>query len=236
MHSVRQHVTLRFRRRSRFRPSWRRKRSVWMLWWKQNAAEPWRLTKRLTSCAKSSGWGEEDKHKPCRHGFWFEVRNYFPANAYHFNSRAKQQIYEQIQKRLVDKIMQEEIQKLERQQEVVKQEKSYLKDLKVHPIKRSPHQYLYKLNTNTGGGGVLATTCLLHWFLPASLQALERKKEEQRHLHEENLRINTETIRTKEQRREEEKLLDMRDMEYLKKKLVKQNTRADGLQVIPEFT
>lgn len=69
-----------------------------------------------------------------------------------------------------------------------------------------------------------------------SLQALERKKEEQRHLHEENLRINTETIRTKEQRREEEKLLDMRDMEYLKKKLVKQNTRADGLQVIPEFT
>ncbi|TWW77563.1 cilia- and flagella-associated protein 45 [Takifugu flavidus] len=93
--------------------------------------------------------------------------------------RAKQQIYEQIQKRLVDKIMQEEIQKLERQQEVEKQEKSYLQDLK----------------------------------------ALERKKEEQRHLHEENLRINTETIRTKEQRREEEKLLDMRDMEYIKKKL-----------------
>eukprot|EP00066_Takifugu_rubripes_P004775 XP_003968347.2 PREDICTED: protein CFAP45, mitochondrial [Takifugu rubripes] len=93
--------------------------------------------------------------------------------------RAKQQIYEQIQKRLVDKIMQEEIQKLERQQEVEKQEKSYLQDLKV----------------------------------------LERKKEEQRHLHEENLRINTETILTKEQRREEEKLLDMRDMEYIKKKL-----------------
>lgn len=65
----------------------------------------------------------------------------------HFNSRAKQQIYEQIQKRLVDKIMQEEIQKLERQQEVVKQEKSYLEDLKVHPIKRSPHHYLYKLNS-----------------------------------------------------------------------------------------
>lgn len=53
-----------------------------------------------------------------------------------------------------------------------------------------------------------------------SQQALERKKEEQRHLHEENLRINAETIRTKEQRREEEKLLDMRDMEYTKKKLV----------------
>lgn len=146
MHSVRQHVMLRFRRRSRFRLSWRRKRSVWMLWWKQNATEPWRLTKRLTSCAKSSGWGEEDKHKPCHHGFWFEVRNYVPVNASHFNSRAKQQIYEQIQKRLVDKIMQEEIQKLERQQEVEKQEKSYLEDLKVHPIKRSPHQYLSKLN------------------------------------------------------------------------------------------
>lgn len=53
-----------------------------------------------------------------------------------------------------------------------------------------------------------------------SLQALERKKEEQRHLHEENLRINAGSIRTKEQRREEEKQLDMRDMEYMKKKLV----------------
>lgn len=52
----------------------------------------------------------------------------------HFNSRAKQQIYEQIQKRLVDKIMQEEIEKLERQQEVEKQDKFYLEDLKVHPI------------------------------------------------------------------------------------------------------
>lgn len=65
-----------------------------------------------------------------------------------------------------------------------------------------------------------------------SLQALERKKEGQWHLHEENQRINTETIRIKEQQREEEKLLDMRDMEYIKKKLVKQNTRADSLQVI----
>lgn len=57
------------------------------------------------------------------------------------------------------------------------------------------------------------------------LQALERKKEELRHVHEENMRINAESIRTKVQRREEEKLLDMRDLEYLKKKLVsgKQN-------------
>lgn len=68
------------------------------------------------------------------------------------------------------------------------------------------------------------------------LQALERKKKEQRHLHEENLRINTETIQAKRQRREEEKLLDMRDMEYMKKKLVKQNTHPYSLQVIPEFT
>lgn len=34
------------------------------------------------------------------------------------------------------------------------------------------------------------------------------------------MRINTESIRTKEQRREEEKLLDIRDLEYMKKKLV----------------
>lgn len=53
-----------------------------------------------------------------------------------------------------------------------------------------------------------------------SLQKLEKKKEEQRHLHEENMRINAETIHTKEQKREEEKLLDMRDLEYMKKKLV----------------
>lgn len=86
-------------------------------------------------------------------------------NASHFNSRAKQQIYEQIQKRLMDKIMQEEIQKLERQQEVEKQEKSYLEDLKVHPIKRSPHQYLYKLNTNPGGWGGQPPVCSTYSFL-----------------------------------------------------------------------
>lgn len=34
------------------------------------------------------------------------------------------------------------------------------------------------------------------------------------------MRINAESIRTKVQRREEEKRLDMRDMEYTKKKLV----------------
>lgn len=33
--------------------------------------------------------------------------------------------------------MQDEIQKLERQQELEKQEKAYLEDMKVHPIKRS---------------------------------------------------------------------------------------------------
>lgn len=39
------------------------------------------------------------------------------------------------------------------------------------------------------------------------------------------MRINAESIRTKVQRREEEKLLDLRDLEYTKKRLVswKQN-------------
>lgn len=66
-------------------------------------------------------------------------------------------------------------------------------------------------------------------------QALERKKEEQRHLHEENSRINAESIRTKVQRREEEKRLDMRDMEYMKKKLVswKRKSPAAGVEMIP---
>lgn len=46
-------------------------------------------------------------------------------------SRGRQLIHEQIQKRLEDKSMQEEIRKLERQQEVQKQEKAHLEDLKV---------------------------------------------------------------------------------------------------------
>lgn len=56
----------------------------------------------------------------------------------HFCSRGKQQIHEQIQKRLEDKSMQEEVQKVERQQELEKQEKANLDELKVPPIKRSP--------------------------------------------------------------------------------------------------
>lgn len=52
------------------------------------------------------------------------------------------------------------------------------------------------------------------------LQTLERKKEEQERLKEENMRINSETIRTKERRREEEKMADLRDLEYVKNKMV----------------
>lgn len=55
----------------------------------------------------------------------------------HFHSRGKQQIHKQIQKRLEDKSMQEEIQKLERQQKLEKQEKANLEDLKVRPTKTS---------------------------------------------------------------------------------------------------
>ncbi len=35
------------------------------------------------------------------------------------------------------------------------------------------------------------------------------------------MRINAETVRAKEQRREEEKLADMRDMEYIRNKMVR---------------
>ncbi|KAM7399561.1 hypothetical protein PAMP_018826 [Pampus punctatissimus] len=51
------------------------------------------------------------------------------------------------------------------------------------------------------------------------LKALEKKKEQQQRLQQEIIRINSETVRAKEQRREEEKLADMRDMEYIKNKL-----------------
>lgn len=47
------------------------------------------------------------------------------------------------------------------------------------------------------------------------------KREEQQRLQEEIMRINAETMRAKEQRREEEKLADMRDMEYVRNKLVR---------------
>lgn len=64
--------------------------------------------------------------------------------------------------------------------------------------------------------------CLEYVFwLVVFLQTLDRKKEEQQRLQEEIMRINTETVQAKEQRREEEKLADMRDMEYIKNKLVR---------------
>lgn len=50
---------------------------------------------------------------------------------------------------------------------------------------------------------------------------MENKREEQQHLHEEVMRINTEIMQAKEQRREEEKLADMRNMEYMRNKMVR---------------
>lgn len=52
-------------------------------------------------------------------------------------------------------------------------------------------------------------------------QELEKKRAEQQHLQEEVMRINAETMRAKQQRREEEKVADMRDMEYIQKKMVR---------------
>ncbi|XP_058490351.1 cilia- and flagella-associated protein 45 [Solea solea] len=89
-----------------------------------------------------------------------------------------QQIYDQIQRRLEEKQIQEEIKEQEKQQIRQNQERMNLEDLK----------------------------------------ALEKKWEEQQHLHEEVMRINAEVVQAKEQRREEEKLAEMRDMEYLRKK------------------
>lgn len=64
----------------------------------------------------------------------------------------------------------------------------------------------------------------LHWSLlsVSGFQALEKKKAEQQQLQEEIMRINAETMRAKEQRREVEKVADMRDMEYIHKKMVRQ--------------
>lgn len=58
-------------------------------------------------------------------------------------------------------------------------------------------------------------------FFFSFLKTLEKKKEEQQRLKEENMRINSETIRAKEWRREEEKMADLRDLEYMKNKMVR---------------
>uniref|UniRef100_A0A8C5I2X0 Cilia- and flagella-associated protein 45 n=1 Tax=Gouania willdenowi TaxID=441366 RepID=A0A8C5I2X0_GOUWI len=50
-------------------------------------------------------------------------------------------------------------------------------------------------------------------------QALKKKREDQLLLQEEIKRINAETMRAKEQRMEQEKQADMRDLEYIQKKL-----------------
>lgn len=53
------------------------------------------------------------------------------------------------------------------------------------------------------------------------VQALEKKREEQQLLHQEVMSINAATMRAKEQRQEEERLADMREMEYMRSKLVR---------------
>lgn len=51
-------------------------------------------------------------------------------------------------------------------------------------------------------------------------QALERKKEEQQRLQQEILRINEDSLLAKERNKEEERLADLRAMEYTYKKMV----------------
>lgn len=52
-------------------------------------------------------------------------------------------------------------------------------------------------------------------------QAIERKKEEQRILLQEIQKINEENLLAKEQKKEEERLADLRAVEYTRKKLVR---------------
>lgn len=70
--------------------------------------------------------------------------------------------------------------------------------------------------------------CAVNWLLSVSFKGLEKKREDQRRLHEENMHINVETIQARERRREEEKLMDTIDVEYMQKKLVR--WRANHLQ------
>ncbi|KAK5868373.1 hypothetical protein PBY51_009398 [Eleginops maclovinus] len=59
------------------------------------------------------------------------------------------------------------------------------------------------------------------------LKALEKKREKQQHLQEEIMRINTETVKAKERRKEAETQADMRDMEYLKRKMERDAEREE---------
>lgn len=52
-------------------------------------------------------------------------------------------------------------------------------------------------------------------------QAIERKKEEQKNLLQEIQRINEDNLLAKEQKKEEERLADLRAVEYTRKKLVR---------------
>ncbi|XP_018603840.2 cilia- and flagella-associated protein 45-like isoform X1 [Scleropages formosus] len=51
------------------------------------------------------------------------------------------------------------------------------------------------------------------------LEALQKKKEQQKQLHLEIFKINQETTRAKERRMDEERLADLRDLEYIRQKM-----------------
>lgn len=124
-----------------------------------------------------------------------------------------QQINDQIQQRLEEKQLQEEMKEQERQQTRKNQERMNLEDLQVSNQNPQP-----------------STTWMTEWisedlcFL-LFLQALQRRREEQQRLLEEVLQINAEAVQAKDQRKEEEKLADIRDMEFLRKKQVTPRTR-----------
>ncbi|XP_034556857.1 cilia- and flagella-associated protein 45 isoform X2 [Notolabrus celidotus] len=66
-------------------------------------------------------------------------------------------------------------------------------------------------------------------------KALEKKREGQQQLQEEIRCINAETMKAKEQRIEEEKLADMRDMEYIRSKLEREAAyEADQRRIMKE--
>ena len=154
-----------------------------------------------------------------------------------FHSSGMQQIYDQIQQRLEEKHLHEEMKELEKQQVRENQERMNLEDLQVGtPGGDTTHKQNEKIHIHVEGRVTTHThthkttrSGMYVLWLDVSLQALVRKREEQQHLQEEVMRINAETMQAKEQRREEEKLADIRDIAYIRKKQVRSKPGSGSL-------
>lgn len=126
--------------------------------------------------------------------------------------RGKLCIVDQMQKRLEEKLLQEEVKEQEGQHMLENVERMQVEELKVHACCQ---MWFY---------------IFCDWFCETPVcsclslmlsQAIERKKEDQRKLLQEIQKINEGNLVTKEQKKEEERLADLRAAEYTKKKLVR---------------